>query len=263
MDVMEWMALIGAAAWTPQIISWLCKYFTRPKVTLYLHQTPQIGYTTFGPIFNVNLALLSERKDIVVNKFTANIKHENGASHTFEWKGISEDISQIQNYAGLSMSVKKTSLPLVIKLTNVSVSQLFVQFQSATFNKNLLKKAKPYIEQFNFQITYGQVTKSDDIDELTESKEFVDIIGFFKSNFNWQAGKYEVVFDLQSPNKFKYEKEKYVFTLNQQDIDDLMKNIDNAKTELRDGMMLRIMPKYEVKPINWVWKNPELQKNDM
>ena len=56
---MNIVAIIGAAAWTPQIITWLYRVLTQPKVSIHLHSLPQIGYNTLGPIFNASLALLS------------------------------------------------------------------------------------------------------------------------------------------------------------------------------------------------------------
>ena len=90
MEPMGWVAIIGAAAWMPQIITWLYRFFSKPKITLYPHCNPQIGYTTLGPIFNIDLALLSEKKAVVLNNFYINITHENGASYTFDWNSLSE-----------------------------------------------------------------------------------------------------------------------------------------------------------------------------
>lgn len=69
MDVMGWVAIIGAAAWTPHIIEWVYRFFARPKITVYPHKNPQIGYTFFGPIINIDLALLSEKKLLLLTIF--------------------------------------------------------------------------------------------------------------------------------------------------------------------------------------------------
>ncbi len=114
MDAIDLVAIIGAAAWTPIIITWMQKALTQPKVSLHLHSQPEIGYTTLGPIFNVTFALLSEKKDAILNKFSATLKHESGASYTFDWAGLSEALSEIENPIGPLMSIKKTILPLVV-----------------------------------------------------------------------------------------------------------------------------------------------------
>ena len=87
---MNWVAIIGAAAWTPQIITWVHRALTQSKISLHLHLLPQIGYTTLGPIFNVTFALLSEKKDAILNKISSTLRHESGASYTFDWAGHSQ-----------------------------------------------------------------------------------------------------------------------------------------------------------------------------
>lgn len=128
MDIMNWIAVIGAAAWTPQIVTWIYRICTKPKVTLYVNRICQIGYTGFGPIFNIDLALMSERKAITLNNLSVNIKHENGASYIFDWDGLSESLSEIQSPSEFT-SVKKSYLPLVVRITDTGIAQVMVRFQ--------------------------------------------------------------------------------------------------------------------------------------
>jgi hypothetical protein len=135
MNIMNVVAIIGAAAWTPQIITWIYRFCTKPIITLYLHKTCQIGYTGLGPIFNIDLALMSERKAITLNNFSVNIKHENGASYLFEWDGISESLSEIQSPTELT-SVKKSYLPLVVRVANTGIAQVMVRYQYMPFKQS-------------------------------------------------------------------------------------------------------------------------------
>jgi len=142
MDAMNLVAIIGAAAWTPHIITWVHRALTQPKVSLHLHSQPEITYHTLGPIFNVTFALLSEKKDAILNKFSAILKHESGASYTFNWVGLSEDLSEIQYTFGPIMSIKKTSLPLVVKVLHTGVAQVFVKFLHEPFKTKLTPASK-------------------------------------------------------------------------------------------------------------------------
>lgn len=263
MDAMNLVAIIGAAAWTPQIITWVHRALTQSKISLHLHLLPQIGYTTLGPIFNVTFALLSEKKDAILNKISVTLRHESGASYTFDWAGLSEDLSEIQYTIGPIMSIKKTSLPLVVKVLHTGVAQVFVRFLHEQFRANLRKASAPALDRFNFLKTTDKLKTEQDIENLLSGQEFAEVMKLFHSEFIWAAGKYTVTFEFGSPNKFKYKKSEYTFELSQVDIDELKKNINNIKLNLIQITKGGIIPDYKPKEIAWVWRNPELRKKDM
>jgi len=263
MDAIDWIAIVGAAAWTPQIITWMHRALTQPKVSLHLHLLPQIGYTTLGPIFNVTFALLSEKKDAILNKFSATLRHESGSSYTFDWAGLSEDLSEIQNPIGPIMSIKKTSLPLVVKVLHTGVAQVFVRFLHEQFKVNLRKGSASALDRFNFLKTSGKLKKEQDIEDLVSEQKFSELIKIFSSEFIWSVGKYTVTFQFQSPNKFRYKKSEYTFELSQEDIDNLRKNIDNIKIDIIQTAKTGIIPDYKPKEIIWEWRFPELQRKDV
>jgi len=263
MEPMGWVAIVGAAAWTPQIITWVYRALRKPELSLHLHSQSQVGYTTFGPIFNVTFALLSEKKDAVLKKISATLRHESGASHTFDWDGLSEEVSQIENIIGPTAFIKKTSLPLVVKVLHTGVSQLFVRFQHEQFKANTKKPFASALDQFNLLKTSGKLQTEKDIEGLVSEKEFDEVIKLFNSEFIWRAGKYTVTFEFKSPNKFKYKKSEYAFELSQDDIDNLRKNIDNIKLDLIETAKIGTISDYKRKEIIWVWRFPELQIKDM
>ena len=262
MDALDWVAIIGAAAWTPIIITWVYRALTKPKISLHLHTLPQIGYTTLGPIFNVTFALLSEKKDAILNKFSATLKHESGASYTFDWAGLSESLSEIENPIGPPMSIKRTVLPLVVKVLHTGVAQVFVRFLHEPFKTKLMTASASALDRFNYLKTSDKLKTEQDIEGLVSEQEFSELLKFFSSEFIWIAGKYTVTFQFQSPNKFKYKKNEYIFELSQDDINELKKNIDNIKLDLIQVAKGGIIPDYIRKEINWVWRHPELRGKD-
>jgi len=242
----------------PQIITWISKILTKPKVALYLHPTPEIGYTTFGPIFNVTLALLSEKKDVIVNKFSVKIKHESGATYNFDWDGLSEDINEIQSPIGETTKIKKIYLPLVVKVLHTGVAQVFVRFQHQQFKTHSKKPYADAIDKFNLLKLSGKLNTEEKIDALVSEPEFDKLIKFFSSEFIWAAGKYIVTFEFSSPNKFKYQKSKYTFNLIQSDIDALRKNLGNLKDDIIQNAKVEIIPDYKSNVTPWQWRYPEL-----
>lgn len=259
-NAMDWVAVIGAAAWSPQILTWAYHYFARPKISIYPHPHTQVGYTTLGPIFNVTVALLSERKDIILNKISVRITHERGASHVFDWDGLSEDLSEIQNPLGPTMSIKKTFLPLVVRVLHTGVAQVFVRFQYKPFKVNFKKVFESALDKFQFLKKSGKLKTEGDIEGLASDKEFAEITKLFNSEFIWGAGQYTVEFIFHSSSAFAYKKIKYAFRLTQDDVDELKKNIESIKLDIIQNAKMEIIKNYKPTEINWIWKYPELQK---
>ena len=259
-NAMDWVAVIGAFAWAPQIISWIYQFFTKPKITLYLHNVAEIGYSSFGPIFNVNLALVSEKRGATLNNFSVNIRHENGAEYTFDWDGLSEDLSEIRDQSGLPTSIKKVYLPLVVRVIQSGVAQVFVRFQHQSFKSKFREAIKEEVEKYQTLKNAGKLSTEQNIEALTSEQEFSTIVKLINSEFIWVAGKYTIAFDFQSPNKFVYRRSKYTFNLTQDDIDELRKNIDNIKLDIIQNAKADALKDYKPKGIVWIWRNPELQK---
>jgi hypothetical protein len=60
--IFQILAILGALAWLPQLIIFISKWLTKPKLTIITDKDLEIGYTTFGPIFNFQIAFLAEKK---------------------------------------------------------------------------------------------------------------------------------------------------------------------------------------------------------
>ncbi len=257
---MDWVAISGALAWTPPIISWFHKRMTRPKVSLHLSPIPQLSYTSFGPLFNITFALISEKKDVILNDFIITLKHENGATHVFKWSGHSEDISEIENPGQLPVTIKKTSLPLVIRVLHTGVAQVFVKFHSENFNDNIKAVTTTLKDKYLHYIRQGKLTTEAEIDAFELEKEFCDYIRAFTTEFVWQAGRYTMEIDFNSLNKFDYAKSQYTFKLSQSDIDSLRVNIPRIHMDMTQFTKEKLIPDFKRINMDWTWIYPELKK---
>ena len=88
MTTAEIAAYIGAAAWLPQIATWLYRRFVRPLITIVPDKYAEVGFTSYGPIFNVRMAFSSERKDVIIDGFEILLEHEDGDTRTVRWAGL-------------------------------------------------------------------------------------------------------------------------------------------------------------------------------
>ena len=90
MKLIDWIAVLGALAWTPHLIGMFKQWIIKSKIRVITHRNAEIGFTTFGPIFNIRLAFAVEHRDIVVSDLKIRLKHESGEEKVFEWQGITQ-----------------------------------------------------------------------------------------------------------------------------------------------------------------------------
>lgn len=56
MTFYDFLAVLGALAWLPFIIQMIREKLKKPKLKIIPDKQIEIGYTTLGPIFNINIA---------------------------------------------------------------------------------------------------------------------------------------------------------------------------------------------------------------
>jgi hypothetical protein len=69
MELIDFIAILGALAWTPPIFKLVKKRLTKPEVTIITGNNGEIGFTSLGNIFNLRLAFAVKNHDIVISDF--------------------------------------------------------------------------------------------------------------------------------------------------------------------------------------------------
>lgn len=176
----EIAAYVGAAAWLPPIIAFINTVFIKPIVTIVPEKQVEIGYTPFGPIFNLRLAISSAKKDIIIDYVSASIEHEDGSIYEFAWAGMRETFSEIKDMSGImQQSVEREYSPIAIVLSRFGIIERFFRFQSPKYHskrKALLRVAVDHHE-------YLKMIKPDYHEELINSKQVHDLLGFYNQSF--------------------------------------------------------------------------------
>ena len=83
------VALVGAAAWLPQI--W--RFLQKPKVTPIVGGQVEIGFTHLGPVFNPKVAFRAQRRDALVTGIQYRLQHERGQTPIVYRPGQRQSIS--------------------------------------------------------------------------------------------------------------------------------------------------------------------------
>jgi len=138
----------------------------------------------------------------------------------------------------------------------LSLIEKFVLFQEKKFHDSQL----PIFNKLYSHFLYLKETNDDFVDKSISSKEFHDLIDYYRTQFWWKCGTYTAEFKLSSPKRIKFDTCLFTFKLEQHHIDSLQKNIDNIRLNYEETIKTNI-PDYESQQINWSWQNVSFTKS--
>lgn len=255
----EIAAYIGAAAWLPQIGTWIYRFFVQPTLRIVPDKYAEVGFTTLGPIFNVRLALSAEKKDLIIDGFELLLQHSDGDSRTLRWSGLAETFSEISDAAGRRQQVvSRDQTPIALKVGTESLIEKLVRFQEPRYHETDRPVLSSLIAHFNYLKRSNEPAAY--VAQTLSSKEFRAVIEARERSFWWKPGRYEVTLKLSSPKRFKLSHSQFQFELTSHDVDRLRQNIATVESELRDVISSNL-PDYKYQPANWNWANVDMGKS--
>jgi hypothetical protein len=250
----EWAAYIGAAAWLPQIASFIYQRILTPKVQLIPERTLELGFTTYGPLFNLRFSLSSDRKDAIISNFEAELQHEGGEIHVLRWSGLRETFSEVLDSAGNRQQlIEKDQPAIALKLSTIVLMEKFVRFQDPIFHE----RQRPLVSQLVAHFSYLKGQTENYREETLKSREMHDLLEFYRQFYWWKAGRYSARFKIESPNRAQLVDREYAFHLGQADIDAMKANVDSMRAFYED-LTMSDLPNYVSKRPVWNWRNVPL-----
>src|SRR3712207_214785 len=165
-------AVVGAAAWIPQILKWIAK----PKLEVLSAPEIQLSFMIGGATMMWPLAISSERQDALIIKIDLTVTHRNGDSRLLTWGKI-EEVPLLIDVPESSTSIpyKKPSEVLAIKAATQSLSEVRIYFHDYEFGLEGRRKVEVAREHYNY--LKGQ---SDDASTaMVQTKEFKQAVEFF------------------------------------------------------------------------------------
>ncbi len=254
MEIIDWVAILGALAWTPYLISMIRNWLTKPEIRVITPRYVTVGFTTLGSIFNLHLAFSVKNKDIVISSIKIKLRHETGGEKNFEWQGIQQQVMKMKIPNGSVLPYEKDQSVLAMTLNQKDIEERFIQFQETSFIEAKYARENKALEN----IAYLNSQDKYDPKELMKSQEVQELVKYIQQSFYWQVGTYEVTIQVESPEPFDIKGNKYKFSLTPLDIENLEKNKDFIERDYKNI----IVPQSdeEFKKVEWKWKNPPLQK---
>ncbi len=207
MKILDWVAILGALAWVPHLIKFVRDLFTRPSIRLYTQKRLMVGFNTLGPIIYLKIAFVVKNKDLVVSGMRFRLKHQDGDEKVFVWQEIVQTFGT-HTYPAVSVPFQKQSDVLAIKAKESEVEDRFISFQDESFVERWRDLWEKAMEK---QMHLRRQGKTDE--EFLMSVEMSELRTFNERSFSWKEGKYELHFELDSPQKFRLSGNSYQFSL--------------------------------------------------
>jgi hypothetical protein len=249
----EIAAYIGAAAWAPQILTWVYRGMIKPVAEIIPEKNVQLGFTTFGPIFNIRLSLSAAKKDAIIDGIEVELRHEGGDLHTLTWTGMRETFSEIVDETGNRQLVEKDQPAIALKVTTALLMEKFVRFQDLSFHEHARAAGNALAEHMSYLKKQGD----DYRDTAVKSKQFLDVKDLCRKYFWWRSGAYAFNFRIKSRHDARLKAESFECTLTQQDTDALQSNLDLISISVEDTLKSD-MPDFQPRPLAWVWRTVPL-----
>ena len=253
MKLIDLLAILGALAWTPHLFGIVKQWLTKSKIRVITQRNAEIGFTTFGPIFNIRLAFSVEHKDIVISDFKLRIKHESGEERLFEWQAITQQVGKMTTPDSKVIPYEKEQSVLAIKLNKKDIEERFIKFHETSFISTKQDYETKVAKKFTYLKDEGKYNPT----EFLREPEMIDLYSFNKHAFPWKQGRYTVSLEIKSPEKFKIVDNILEFNLLPIDIEELSKNKDFIELEYK---RLFIGSLDEDENIIWNWRHPLLIK---
>lgn len=253
MEILDWIAILGALAWTPHLISMVKQWLTKSKIRIITHRNAEIGFSTYGPIFNIRLAFSVEHRDIVVSDLKIRLKHERGEEKVFEWQGITQQVGKMTAPGAGVMPFEKEQSVLAIKLNQKEIEERFIRCQEASF----IAAKQEYESRALKKMAYLKAEGKYNAEAFLREPEMTELYSFNKHAFPWKQGKYTVTIEIRSPEEFDILDNVREFSLSPLDIEELSKNKEIIELEYRRTL---VSPGVDDQNIIWQWRNPALIK---
>ena len=249
MKIIDLVAILGALAWLPQIISWIYHWLQKPMISVYHEEEAEVGFIKFGNAFNIRLSFLARRKHALIDNIELCITDKDGANHTFKWIWYSETLYELQAPTGNATMAKQQNAIAINAYKDVLIEK-FIGFQSSSFldrRKQLAYKLNSFIEN---QSTVGKI----DADAIRRSNEYNELLRLYKNSMIWKTGDYSAICKIHIADTDTYMQHSFKFRLSDIEVETLKKNIEFARKIIDVEF---INPQQQIEG-TWLWTKPSI-----
>lgn len=252
----DWAAILGVLAWVPHLVTWIRDYFAKPTLALFPAASPEIGFSAYGMVLNLQCAISADVTDAVIERMEAELVHEHGQRFVLPWRGLHETLSEIETPSGEIERHRRQQTALALKVLIEELAEKTVMFQDLDFqNREIEALRSVEVRRDRIAAAEPESTRSS---LVLKSDEFAELARVVRAGFKWQAGKYDVVFRLKAAERETPFDFRYRFQLSDTDIDRLKENLELV---LANGTA-SFAPEHKAPERAWNWRYPSMTKSE-
>lgn len=198
-------AVIGALAWIPILARWIYQWVAKPTMDVVISNVGELGYTTNGIIFNVQVAARVRKKPALITSIQLSLVHSNGRRINLVWNGLNEVLSQAESSTGDLASYTRTVPAIAVQvLPNTEIAQRKVMFDNVELRASANDLSGELVRR---------LMRIPDADEaqIVATDEYANLQEHYQNGFPWEAGTYAgemsvTVHELKNPvvRKFRF-----------------------------------------------------------
>lgn len=220
----------------------------KPNILIKNEREFELGYTTFGPIINAQLAFLSDSKKALIEKIEIDLTHESNDTHKFTWDWFEEILYETNIPNTGTMPTRKNQKAIAINLKKEELTDKKIGFQQDIFKLEQKKLVQNIVEE---AINLGKAEKL--ITDLKSQKNHNDLINHYQHSFNWKPGKYTLKIKVKASSINKLFEKTLYFKLTPLEINNLQSNIELCKSEIERSFI-----DFEKETVHWKWIYPTI-----
>ena len=220
----------------------------RPTIQIIPGKVLEIGYSNFGPIVNLSIAILAENKRMLIKDITMDLIHTSKDENKLSWQWYEETLYETA-FPEQSVSTKKQQVAIALNLGKGKLVEKKVGFQHIIFKESNADLFSKLTNSYHNIVIQGK----GEVNELKKTEEYNRMFDLFKKAFFWKEGVYTVTLKLFSLDRHQPDLVTFNFELTQLDVKSLQYNIGICHMILEDsygGSTHETVP-----PWKWVYKN--------
>ncbi|XOV93506.1 MAG: hypothetical protein ACFHWX_02115 [Bacteroidota bacterium] len=252
MKTFEILAVLGALAWIYPLAVLLRNILSRTKIEILNHKELEVGFTTNGPIVNMDVAFSSRNKDAFVKSVSIKLEHENKENLELKWEWFEEVLMELDIPDSGIVPYRKNQKAIAIKVPTGTLVEKKIGFQNRKFKSEY---SKIFSDTNQKQINISD--NDQNIEQLKTSNEYNDFLNLFKNHFPWKKGKYSGVIKVEIAERKKVFTQDFSFELTTLDIKNLELNITTCQ-KLVEMHFVKLDKEFKTV---WKWAQPfDLEK---
>ena len=247
-DPFQILALLGAMSWLGILSNIIIRLITKPALEIISDKEIEIGYTTYGPIFNLLLAFISSNKDSLIKNVELTITHENKDVHSLSWEWFEETLHETA-LLETNVPTRKHKKAIALKVDEKSMVEIKIGFQHKLFKNESYRLLKKINQKYINIVIEGKGKPT----ELRKTDEYNELISLFADSFVWKVGKYTTAIKVFILGRKKPFIHHFNFELTSLDISTIFSNIETCKLIVEGEF--RVVEHESYPPWRWINKN--------